>query len=206
MSVTLDDLRRAVGRPPSQFSEEEARHAAVAVIVTPSLDLLFMRRAEFTGDPWSGHVSFPGGRIEPHDESPLHGAIREAHEEIGVDLSEAEHLGALDDAGTVPGLPRLIIHPHVFALRAEPDHRLNAEVAALHRVPLVSLLAGQGRSAFEYNHRGMRVTLPCVDFPEETMVERRLDVPATARLWGLTLGIVDDLLDRLDQRGTGLGR
>jgi len=49
----------------------EVRDAAVAVIFRvgagDSLELLMIERASYAGDPWSGHVAFPGGRREPHD-------------------------------------------------------------------------------------------------------------------------------------------
>ena len=52
----------------------------------PALQVLFMKRAPREGDPWSGHVSFPGGRVEHSDSSLLHTAIRETQEEVALDL------------------------------------------------------------------------------------------------------------------------
>ncbi len=58
-------------------------------------DLLFIRRAEKSGDPWSGHMAFPGGHMESSDASLLAAAIRETQEEIGLDLLDArQHTSA----------------------------------------------------------------------------------------------------------------
>src|SRR5689334_17901368 len=71
----LDDVPRAGERPP--------RRAAVALVlrvVSGRLELLFVKRAEYAGDPWSGQVAFPGGRQEPVDETLWDTAVRETRE------------------------------------------------------------------------------------------------------------------------------
>ena len=68
-----------------------ARRAAVALVLRGPgdasgdgaegpIELLFVKRAEWEGDPWSGHVAFPGGRHEPQDETLWDTAARETHE------------------------------------------------------------------------------------------------------------------------------
>lgn len=185
-------LRQAVQRPPLRV-DEDVPHAAVAAIVDARGDLLFMHRAEHEHDPWSGHLSFPGGRVEPEDAGALHGAIRETHEEVGLALSPDQLLGRLDDLSTRPVRRHLVIEPFLFYVPELGSLHLNEEVQAVHRVSLDDLLAGVGRASFPFDYRGQIVDLPCVD------VEGR-------RLWGLTLRIVDDLLNRLDGRGIGLER
>jgi hypothetical protein len=67
------------------------------------------------GDPWSGHVAFPGGRAEPGDASPWHTAARETWEETGLDLLAAGRLlGTLDELyPRTPVLPPVVVRPHV---------------------------------------------------------------------------------------------
>ncbi len=48
----------------------------------------------------AGQISFPGGRTEPHDPSPVHTALRETHEEIGLAEQHIEILGTLDEYTT----------------------------------------------------------------------------------------------------------
>ena len=49
----------------------------------------------------AGQVSFPGGRLEPTDASPAHGALREAAEEIALDAAQVEVIGELPPYLTV---------------------------------------------------------------------------------------------------------
>jgi 8-oxo-dGTP pyrophosphatase MutT (NUDIX family) len=151
-----------------------------------------VRRAERLGDPWSGHLAFPGGRWQEGDGDLLRTAMRETWEEVGVDLSDAELLGGLDDLAARP-LRSLMLRPFVFRVDHAPTFRLNHEVAAVHRCEIDALLAGRGRGVMRWPLDAVGVKLPCVDVDG-------------ARLWGLTLAVIDDLLHRLDGRGVGLAR
>jgi len=98
---SLAEIRSALSaHEPETLPSPPTGHAAVAVILR-ELDgvpeVLFIERAKRVGDPWSGHMAFPGGRLDPADESVQSAAEREALEEVGVSLAEAEVLGRLDD-------------------------------------------------------------------------------------------------------------
>jgi 8-oxo-dGTP pyrophosphatase MutT (NUDIX family) len=186
-------IRTAIDRPPHHVAGHEGRRAAVAAVFTGDAELLFIRRAQYDGDPWSGHVSFPGGRMEPTDDNLAHTAIRETHEEIGLDLSACLPLGELDEIATMGHLPSLVIRPFVFYVPHLPELRPNHEVASVHRLPLRDLLSGTGRGPMELTFLGGVRTMPRVDFDG-------------VRLWGLTLMLVDDLLHRIDGGGVGLAR
>ena len=190
---TLDDIRLALAKPPAELNQPESKLAAVAAVITHGRELLFIKRSDFPGDPWSGHISFPGGRVEPSDQSALYAAQRESMEELSLDLTGAEDLGRLDDLPTIPGLPPMVIRPFVFALPEMPPLRPNGEVAGTHMLSLDFLLSNEGRRSFKLAHRGNDYEMPCVEFQGQ-------------RLWGLTLLFVDDLLDRLDGGGRGLER
>jgi 8-oxo-dGTP pyrophosphatase MutT (NUDIX family) len=85
-----------------------------------------------------GEVSFPGGRVEP-DESPLDGARREAHEEIGLDPGSVEIIGELDHLATVSSGSFIV--PYVGALPGRPETVPSPdEVEAVLHVPLAELL------------------------------------------------------------------
>ncbi len=126
---------------------QRTRQAAVAVIlreVAMRTDILFIKRSERSGDPWSGQMAFPGGHREDSDASLRAAATRETLEEIGLDLASSEHLGALDHQRTAARKNRLdmLIAPHVFALEGDPGFRLNYEVAEVVWAPLAPLAGG----------------------------------------------------------------
>lgn len=170
------------GRLPAQVD----LLAAVAAVFRPGPDLLFIRRAVQEGDPWSGHVAFPGGRFEAGDPTLKDTAVRETREEVGVDLAEgARFLGSLAVVRPqVVGVRSLEVHPFVFAVDGTVLASPSEEVAACFWVPLEGLLDGRGRSTMTWRYQGVDLPLPCIRWEGEC-------------IWGLTLRILDDLLGRL---------
>jgi 8-oxo-dGTP pyrophosphatase MutT (NUDIX family) len=182
-----------LSRPAVRNEHPTVPRAAVAVVITDALELLFIRRAIIAGDPWSGHIAFPGGKQEPNEDL-VETSIRETMEEIGLVLEPSLHLGELDENTSPKVVSRLVVRPHVFRIDALPSLTLSAqEVDGVHVVPLARLLEDKGRSSFQLAYGGNDWTLPFVDLDGD-------------RLWGMTLRMVDDLLDRIDGRGTGLDR
>lgn len=113
-----------------------------AAVLAPVIDregephLLFTKRADHLGEH-PGQMSFPGGGREPHDESLVATATREANEEIGLRPDEVEIVGQLDDLQTVT---RYSVTPFVSRVpdrEYEPDEREVAEIAVL---PVTGLL------------------------------------------------------------------
>ncbi|MBL9027250.1 MAG: CoA pyrophosphatase [Myxococcales bacterium] len=178
------------GSLPSSPDPEGPSAAAVATILRDApggLEVLFIRRAERDGDPWSGHMAFPGGRREPHDVDLLSTAIRETIEEIGVDLTrDAELVGVLDDQDATGRRSRepLPTRPFVFELRAEPRVVLSSEVTEVLWAPVEPLLRGERGTSVDVTYKGDKFTLPAWD------VEGRI-------VWGLTYRMLSTLFGRL---------
>lgn len=134
MTATLQEARIKLRdyRPVEIPYENGMIAAAVALILhegDEGIEVLFIHRAVRAGDTWSGQTAFPGGRREPTDVDLRATAIRETREEVGVDLSNAEQLGVLDDLyPRTPVLPPVVVRPFVFALTARPTIVFNAEV------------------------------------------------------------------------------
>ena len=140
--------KRLVAHEPESFSPgSNTRQAAVAVILRdngPDTEMLFIKRSEKQGDPWSGHMAFPGGHRDPVDTSLKAAAMRETLEEIGLDLNEADYLGPLDQQQAMPrGRPlSMLIAPHVFELEGDPSFFANYEVAEVVWTPLGPMVTG----------------------------------------------------------------
>jgi 8-oxo-dGTP pyrophosphatase MutT (NUDIX family) len=182
----LDGLELGNADPPV---EPGVGRAAVAAVFGPKSELLFIHRAEREGDLWSGHMAFPGGREEPGDGSLRQTAVRETAEELGLDLSGARCLGALSPLHSPRNTPgrRLVVVPWVFELERWPELRPNAEVAGVVRFGFDRFVRGEARGSFSYPWQGADYELPCV----------RLD---GTLLWGMTLRMVDELVERLGAR------
>ena len=133
-------------RAALEVDDAAARRAAVAILIriggSGEPELFFIQRAEYEGDPWSGHVAFPGGRAEPGDESLMHTAMRETLEETEIDLRQGcQLLGVLDDLHPrTSRLPAVVVRPFVFLVSGVSEPVLSAEVAGAFWVPLSVLL------------------------------------------------------------------
>ena len=130
------------GHAPVTVEDPSLLRAAVAVLLAPEPDaVLLIRRAERTGDPWSGQMGLPGGRSSSRDASLLKTAIRETDEEVGIRLTPEDLVGALHDvAPRSPHLPPLMVRPFVFFLPERPSVVPNVEVADHLWVELAALL------------------------------------------------------------------
>ena len=187
--LTVDSFRAALGNHhPNLLPDVEGQtRAAVAAVLRPGKDgaeFLFIHRAEDPRDPWSGHMAFPGGRVDPGDADPLAAAVRETMEEVGLDLpSVAEQIGRLSDVAAIGrGRPmNMVIVPFVFVSDSVPPLTTNHEVAAAVWVPASFLADHRNRESMEYQRGGFSLELPCYRYRDR-------------RIWGLTLGMVDELL------------
>jgi phosphoesterase RecJ-like protein len=98
-------LRDALsGHVPQRQAGEGLTRAAVLILLrerNDALEVLLTRRSQDV-EHHKGQVSFPGGAIEK-DETPLHAALRETEEEIGVPASAVEILGGVDEYVTITG-------------------------------------------------------------------------------------------------------
>lgn len=197
VSSTVARLERAL-RGRGRFVIDAERRASVAVMLWEKAPgqtrALYIQRTSRPDDPWSGQMAFPGGRVEPTDASAFEAALREAYEEVGVDLRQvARHVGTGDDIRAMARGKRLelVITPHVFQLEHELDESrlmLQAdEVADVLWVPWEELLSGQRDGTFRLERPGMGVVkLPCFEVGGKV-------------IWGLTYMMTRNLLDILER-------
>jgi len=128
MSDTIKKLEDLLSeRSTNQITKEgDFVHAAIMMILKqsdPGYSLLFIKRPDNDKDPFSGHMAFPGGRMELDDKSKLDTAVRETLEEVGININRsARVLGALDDVN--PNNPRArnyVVTPYLSVLEEEVD-------------------------------------------------------------------------------------
>ena len=192
----MRDLIHPLRRQLQSFSRDEAGYeprsgrAAVAIMVREGLDateMLMIRRATREGDPWSGHMGFPGGRKDPGDMSNLACALRETREEVGVDLGEwGKPLGELSDVNTGwrKDRPEMLVTHFVFEVGDLPDLTPNHEVDDIVWVPLHFLLDERNRKPLEWEWQGKKMETDSFLF-------------ATYRIWGLSLMMIDEMMGLL---------
>jgi 8-oxo-dGTP pyrophosphatase MutT (NUDIX family) len=140
-------LRSALAAHHAVEADDETgvRRAAVALIFRAGADgspeLLFIKRAEYPGDPWSGQIAFPGGREESADSSLEATAARETREETGIDLArEGMVIGVLDDLRPrTVRLPAVVVRPYVAVLQRDEPLELSSEVALAFWIPFGDL-------------------------------------------------------------------
>jgi 8-oxo-dGTP pyrophosphatase MutT (NUDIX family) len=132
-----------------------------------------------------GEISLPGGAIDPGDASPLHAALRETHEEVGVQPAHIEVLGSLDQIATRSS--NYLITPFVGVITAEtpyPFALANREVAELLTVP-IEHLRSEGAVKWTVS-----------DLDGERDAQREFFV-GEHRIWGATARILGGYFDLL---------
>ena len=169
------------------------------------LECLFIKRAIIQQDPWSGQVALPGGKQEEQDNnSDYNTAVRETHEEIGIDLTNQDnfhYLGQLDDR-QITGRGKVIkgfaMIPHIFL--QTPGHtrpkvkREKAEVAGVRWVDVDIFNENniQWDLIQRQNDKGFTYLFPSIDLPKEGDVTKTDHL--NFHLWGLTFGVISDLI------------
>ena len=199
--MRLSALRRTLaaefGPVESAVPDARRKNAAVALILRPPpgredpavrhCDFLAIRRADSDGDPWSGQMALPGGRLDEADEGLLGAAIRETCEETGVDLNGARAvLGRIEALRPLAvRIPPLTIWPFVFRVRPGRTARVAShEVASVHWFPVEALEDPANQGSYPWKYRGLVRHFPCV------RVEGQV-------IWGLTYRVLTRFLDAM---------
>ena len=164
----------------------EVRPIRPAAVLVPIIDhpeptVLLTQRAQHLPDH-AGQVSFPGGKIEKDDVDPCASALRETHEEIGLDRAHIEPLGYLDLYMTTLGY-RIV--PVIARVKPDFTLKLNtAEVDATFEVPLAFLMDQSNLQRHSREWQGMTRHYYAITFGDHY-------------IWGVTAGILRNLYDRI---------
>lgn len=153
----------------------------IGVVDHPQPTVLLTQRAAHLNDH-AGQISFPGGKIDPTDASPLDAALREAEEEIGLTRGFVDPIGYLDLYGTSFGFRIL---PTLARVKPGFDLHINkAEVDDAFEVPLAFLMNPENHQLHRKEFRGMERTFYAMPFAERY-------------IWGATAGILRVLYERI---------
>lgn len=197
--LTIDAIRDAIAQhsPRSVLTRADTRHAAVSVVLRDTgedTEALFILRAKQEGDPWSGHMAFPGGHRESQDSSLQHTAVRETLEEIGLDLgAQGEFIGQIDPVSANPRGRNLdmVVTPFVFALhQPEVAFKPNYEVADVLWGSLGDMHSGDAHTIGQFVVSGENVSYPGFGVGDEIV-------------WGLTYRMLELFFSAIDPEWTG---
>lgn len=173
---------------PDAWLQRRLTPAAVLVPLVEhddGLSVLLTRRTEHLNDH-AGQVSFPGGRVEDQDPGPVGTALRETHEEIGLEPTHVQVAGLLDTYETGTGF---LVTPVVGFVR--PGFRLTLdtfEVAEAFEVPLDFILDPSNHRVESVEIRGAARLFYVFDYEGH-------------HIWGATAGMLMNLFRRLNPEG-----
>lgn len=188
--LSLNDVQLSSNADWPEVISGRSAHKPAAVLVPlvrreKALSVLLTRRTDHLHHH-PGQISFPGGRVEAGDVSPVATALRETHEEIGLGADRVELLGALPDYFTGTGFR---VTPVVGLVHPPFELTLDAfEVAEAFEVPLSHFLDPQNhlRHSLEIEGRTRHFhAMPYGDY----------------YIWGATAGMLMSLYQVLKEGG-----
>lgn len=201
----LEKLKGQLQKPQPLFLGEETAFRSAVLIPLVEKDgewhVLFEVRA-FTMRKQPGDISFPGGKIDETDASPLAAALRETHEELGIDPQSIQLMGHLSPFVTSPSF---VVYPFIGIIKeTEINHFNRDEVEELFMVPLNWLMTHE-----PYVHYVPVEPKPPADFPYDKIangenyqwranrMEEWFYEYGKYTIWGLTARLLKHFIEKM---------
>ena len=203
--MILSQLKGQLAKPQPLFLGEETafRSAVLIPLIQKNGEwhVLFEVRA-LTMRKQPGDISFPGGKIDDTDSSPLEAALREAHEELGIDPKSIQILGKLSPFVTSPSF---VVYPFIGVIEESEMNSFNKdEVEELFTVPIDWLLTHE-----PYVHYVSFEPKPPDDFPygkiangenyqwRKSLMEEWFYEYENYTIWGLTARLLKHFVEKM---------
>ena len=189
MDARFAELSRALQQHPGRQLNLPGLELRDSAVLAPFIFRGAEPRLLFTLRPThlrrhAGQVSFPGGARDPDDATPLHTALREVREELGVAPESVEILGMLDEMVTTT---EFRVVPYVGLLDPSVElHPDAGEIAELLEIPVSDLLVPGLRRTERRFYRGTEHDVYFYDVGRHT-------------IWGATARILSNLLSVISQ-------
>lgn len=189
--IQLAHIRdRIAGYAPELRSTQGMNLAGVTILLrddngTP--EVLLIERATREGDPWSGHMAFPGGRREPDDPSLQKTAERETLEEVGISLVGGHYIGRLDDlGGRAAASNKMLVSAYVYHLEDPGQLEIErSEVADALWISLDHLAHPDNHVRYPMRYAEHEIIFPGI----------RVDAEAARIVWGLTYRFLEGFFE-----------
>ncbi|HVB82402.1 MAG TPA: CoA pyrophosphatase [Candidatus Binataceae bacterium] len=176
--------------PAARLSRHRTGAGRGAAVLMPIFELdgdlhvVYIRRSDHV-ESHRGQVAFPGGRVDPGDETLLDTALREAREEVGIDPASVDVLGGIE--GTVARTSEIHVTPFIGVIPAADGLRADPrEVAAIFFVPMSALEDSSYRGTYRFRRDSGEVSEhPAIFYNDQV-------------IWGLTLRFTEEVLHRMN--------
>ena len=175
----LESLRRKL-RPVESVAKPALGDKKAAAVLVPlmhrdgALEVLYTRRSDrLASHP--GQVAFPGGRFDWRDSDLLAAALRETHEEVGIEPHQVRVLGTF--RGRRTNATDIAVTPFVGVIEGDPELRPDPkEVADIFSVPLPALSDPRYRGSYRWKRNGTSSDYPAILYAGQV-------------IWGLTYSL-----------------
>ncbi|MCK5029575.1 MAG: CoA pyrophosphatase [Bacteroidales bacterium] len=164
-------------------STEKSLKAGVLILLyqkNQDLYVSFIQRTEYNG-PHSGQISFPGGKFEKNDKNIIETALRESHEEIGINPEMVNIIGQLTPL-YIP-ISNFIVYPVIGMYEGTPTFKTDPnEVAKIIEIKLQDLLNSDNCTSKEFKYGDLSFVAPIYS-------------PNKLTIWGATAMMLSEFLE-----------